>query len=328
MRRLTVPSALITISLINCPVKLDAQYREVTSLAATLEDNLSKLPNRAVAVVDFTDLQGSVTELGRFLAEELSVSLVSSNPHLRVIDRTHLKALLQEHKLAATGIIDPATARKLGEIAGVQILVTGTITPFGDAVRCAVKALDTETAEIFAVGTAEIPRTRGIEDLLSRGLSSDAGAVSSPSLAVHSTPGESSPHGAASFQWRESHQFSFALIACKLRGELLTCSLQITNQGKDRQLGLATSWGNLKTRVISELGNEFVAERMQLGSETNKVVHDTTSSGVPMIAETRFSSVPPRLSSISLLEITCLDYDAFGVARETFSIQFRDVPVN
>jgi TolB-like protein len=244
MRVLTVPSALITISLINCPMKLDAQYREVTSLAATLEDNLSKLPNRAVAVVDFTDLQGSVTELGRFLAEELSVSLVSSNPHLRVIDRTHLKALLQEHKLAATGIIDPATARKLGEIAGVQILVTGTITPFGDSVRCAVKALDTSTAEIFGAATTEIPRTKGIEDLLSRGLASEPASArpSKPStLSQSAATVESWPDRLASFEPRETHEFSFALIGCKQSGEVLTCSLKITNRGTDRVLELATS---------------------------------------------------------------------------------------
>jgi len=55
------------------------------------------------------DLQGNVTELGRFLAEELSGALVNDSRGFRVIDRAHLKAILQEHKLAATGLIDPQT---------------------------------------------------------------------------------------------------------------------------------------------------------------------------------------------------------------------------
>ncbi len=36
---------------------------------------------------------------------------------VKVIDRTHLKAILHEHKLASTGLIDPQTARQLGRIA-------------------------------------------------------------------------------------------------------------------------------------------------------------------------------------------------------------------
>jgi len=152
-----------------------AQDKEVKVLASTLAEILAKTPKKTVAVVDFTDLQGNVTELGRFLAEELSVALASTDKGAEVIDRTHLKALLQEHKLAATGLIDPATARKLGEIAGMQILVTGTLTPFGDTARCSIKALDTGTARIMGAATAEIPRTKAIEDMLNRGVTPSPG---------------------------------------------------------------------------------------------------------------------------------------------------------
>jgi hypothetical protein len=37
-------------------------------------------------------------------------------------------------KLASSGIIDPATARKLGEVAGVDCLVSGSLTLLGDSV--------------------------------------------------------------------------------------------------------------------------------------------------------------------------------------------------
>ena len=86
------------------------QDKEIKALASTLAENLAKTPNKSVAVVDFTDLQGNVTELGRFLAEEISVALANTDRGIEVIDRTHLKALLREHKLASTGVIDPATA--------------------------------------------------------------------------------------------------------------------------------------------------------------------------------------------------------------------------
>src|SRR6185436_13560066 len=144
--------------------------REVQAAADAVSEKLAAAGKRSVAVVDFTDLQGEPTELGRFLAEEISVALVSSSRPLEVVDRTHLKVLVQENKLSATGLIDPATAKKLGQIAGVDALVTGTLTPFGDTVRLTLKVLDTATARIVAATTAEIPKTKAIEELLARSL--------------------------------------------------------------------------------------------------------------------------------------------------------------
>src|SRR5262249_33751886 len=99
-------------------------------------------------------------------------------------DRTHLRAILQENKLSASGLIDPATARKLGQITGVEALVTGTITPFGDSVRVVIKVLDTETARIVAASSTEVAKTKTMEELLARDLSgqSNQATVSEPAV--------------------------------------------------------------------------------------------------------------------------------------------------
>src|SRR5712664_187432 len=139
--RLILCLALLTL------VGRSALGQELKQVSPTLAAKIAESGRKRIAVVDFTDLQGNVTELGRYLAEELSGALVNDSRGFRVIDRAHLKSILQEHKLAATGLIDPETARQLGKIAGVDTLVTGTITSaFGDTVRVLVKALDVETA--------------------------------------------------------------------------------------------------------------------------------------------------------------------------------------
>ncbi len=48
-----------------------AYEQEVKQLSAQMAEAIAKSGKKTVAVVDFTDLQGNVTELGRFLAEEL-----------------------------------------------------------------------------------------------------------------------------------------------------------------------------------------------------------------------------------------------------------------
>ena len=147
-----------------------AYEKEIVSLSISMAEKISAAGKKTIAVVDFTDLQGNVTELGRFLPEEFSTALVNTGKGFVVIDRIHLKSILKEHKLSASGIIDPTTARKLGKIAGVQALITGTVTPFGDNVRVTVKILDTETAKIIGASTANIAKTKAIEELLARGI--------------------------------------------------------------------------------------------------------------------------------------------------------------
>ncbi|MGQ0815939.1 MAG: CsgG/HfaB family protein, partial [Gemmatimonadota bacterium] len=126
----TVGMAIIIVILGN-PGWVRAQATEINRVAPTLAKAIAASGAKTVAVADFTDLQGRVTELGRHLAEELSVALVNTEMGLRVVDRGHIRALLDEHKLAAQGIIDPSTAAELGRIAGVEILLTGSISEVG-----------------------------------------------------------------------------------------------------------------------------------------------------------------------------------------------------
>ena len=109
-------SILAIIVLISNPYVLMAYENEVNSLSKSMSEKIVSSGKKTIAVVDFTDLQGNVTELGRFLAEEFSAALVDAGKGFEVVDRTHLKSLLKEHNLSATGLIDPTTARQLGKI--------------------------------------------------------------------------------------------------------------------------------------------------------------------------------------------------------------------
>lgn len=170
MRKIVFTAIIPVILLLLNPNFSTAYEKEIRTISLGLTENIVKAGKKMVAVVDFTDLQGNVTELGRFLAEEFSVSFAGAGKGFEVVDRTHLKSILAEHKLSATGIIDPQTAKKLGQIAGVDALITGTVTPFGDSIRISVKVLDTATAKVIGASAGDIARTKAIEELLSRGI--------------------------------------------------------------------------------------------------------------------------------------------------------------
>ncbi len=177
-RSINVVIVVVIISFIWSIQPVSAYEKEIKAIATGMAEKIIKTGKKSVAVVDFTDLQGNVTELGRFIAEEFSASLLSAGEGFELIDRTHLQSLLKEHKLSTTGLIDPQTARKLGQIAGVEALITGTITPFGESVRLSAKILDAETAKVIGANTGDIPKTEAIKELLGKSITTDTGTES------------------------------------------------------------------------------------------------------------------------------------------------------
>jgi hypothetical protein len=140
----------------------------IAELSKSIVADAAKFQKQKLAVVDFTDLAGNVTELGRFLAEELSVSLVLAGAGLEMVDRTQLNKIFQEQALSFSGAIDPAAVKKVGQIAGVDALIAGTITDLGDTVRLTLKIMATDTGRLISAARTNIPKTGTISMLKER----------------------------------------------------------------------------------------------------------------------------------------------------------------
>lgn len=159
---------------------------EMSGLAAKISKTLATQGYKSVAAIDFTDLQGQPTELGRFLSEELAVEIVSTGG-VSMVDRANIKSILAEHKLTEAGLVDPANAKKLGEFAGVDAILIGNATALDDGIVLMVKAIATSSARIVAAGRIKFPKTSEIQQLLNRGISSSNGVVSTTGSAASST---------------------------------------------------------------------------------------------------------------------------------------------
>jgi TolB-like protein len=168
---------------------------QIKQLAAQLADAISKSGKKTIAVADFTDLDGNVTQLGRFLAEETSSHLAATAgaaKDFQVIDRTQLRATLKRAGLAMNGVLDPQTVGRLGDAAGVQAVVTGTLTPFADHIHLSARVLDESNSAILATSSVDIPRSKDLNDLLAEGGSSapipPAAPATSSAQAAPATP--------------------------------------------------------------------------------------------------------------------------------------------
>ena len=313
-RRFLLIFVLLMIFLLSDSPFLLAYEKEIKSLSSTVAENIVKAGKKTIAVVDFVDLQGNVTELGRFLAEELSVALAGGGKGFEVVDRTHLKTLLKEHKLAETGVIDPSTAKKLGQIAGVDALVTGTITPLSDSVRLSVKILVTATAKMIGASSCDIPKTKAISELIDKPIEGETQAPG-PS-------GPSRPRPTPKYSVKVQ-DFTFQLIEAKSGGDTVNCHILITNNASgDRNLYLEKAYGG--AFIVDNFGNKYEITEILLGTQSS---HGKTGAmqllvgGVPTSAKA-ISNISPKAHKIALLEIRCIENN------QKFKVQFRDIPLN
>lgn len=149
-----------------------AYEAELGVLAKNLVTKLEASGQRSGTVLDFTDLQGSATELGRFLAQELSDKLVGVANTVSFVDRANLQYLLREHKLSMDGLVNPETSRKLGNLIGVDTIVLGSTTPVGDKIRLSVRAIAVDTGRIVASQSETLPTSKDLAQLFHRGVAS------------------------------------------------------------------------------------------------------------------------------------------------------------
>lgn len=143
--------------------ELDEQIRTISD---TFASRLIKTGKKRVTVSNFLDLRGNVTEFGRYLAESFSTQL--SNTDLEIVERNRsmLDDLIAELILTDSKITRPENALKRGEMAGVEYIITGTITILDNTMEITIKALDIEKGTSIAGQKASIKRTDGINNLM------------------------------------------------------------------------------------------------------------------------------------------------------------------
>lgn len=298
-----------------------AQAQTVNNIASQLSKSIVQSGKKTVAVVDFTDLQGHVTEFGRFLAEEFSVALAASPSGFKVIDRTNLKTILQEHKLASTGIIDPQTARKVGEITGVQALVAGTVTPFGDTLRLSVKVLDSETAEIISGVSADMPRNKAIDELLAKGIATGEQTDTSQTVQGEkkSSPASGRPNPAPILPTSAgASDLLLTIQQCVYGNEDVKCWGLATN---NRELSTTINLEDCSHAVDDEGNSHWLALSAGRFTIGEGGIRQRLIPGVPVRFGIRATEVSPKASKLNF--DLCVEWND----RTGYHYLFKDVPI-
>lgn len=86
---------------------------------------------KRIAVVNFEDRVRYGHNIGAGVADMLVTQLVESG-NFMVIERSELDAILKEQGLGQSGLVTPQSAAQVGKLLGVEMIVTGSISEFGE----------------------------------------------------------------------------------------------------------------------------------------------------------------------------------------------------
>ena len=327
MRKHTLHGALIALFCMFATHGIRADDLQLTQITTALLKGIQQTGKKRIAVADFVDLDGRPSRLGKYVAEELSVELTQSANGIEVVDRAHLQAILHEHQLKSEGLLDPETTRELGKLAGVDIVVTGSLTDVGDSIRVLAKALSTDSARIVAASSETLAKTPQIATLLSAETSSSgntADSATAPQPANESGPQKASTLSPTT---RMEHGVRIQLDRCERHSSQVICPFTAEALDKDKDFGMVACNRNVPPNSIVD-GKGIFQEALwfAIGSSRTREgeicdhVSTTLVQNVPVEGEIAFGAVAPEVDRIALLTLV------FGFDNgDNFTLKFRNV---
>lgn len=141
--------------------------RQLDLIADQIVSSLVYSGDSTLAVVDFSNLDGKVSELGRLISEELTTRLFRYRKFL-IIERQLLEKIVREHQFMLSDLSDKRSIIMFGQIAGVQAIISGTLSEFGNYIKINSRIISTINGLIFAVASGEVLKDQSVSNLFNK----------------------------------------------------------------------------------------------------------------------------------------------------------------
>ncbi|MFW5992223.1 MAG: FlgO family outer membrane protein [Halanaerobiaceae bacterium] len=162
---------LLTI-LLTTPVIAENQFlagmEDITqSLIEGLDEELKNGEVHNIAVADFITKDDETTELSKFIAENIIISLTDqANKNIKVLERQRLNSVLEEHDLLTSGILKMDTAEKIGELLGANSIIVGKYYNLDTSIHVIAKIVSVKTGYIYAATQITLEKNETIYSIL------------------------------------------------------------------------------------------------------------------------------------------------------------------
>lgn len=120
-----------------------------------------------IAVLDF-QLQGEKfgnPDMGTIVAEWFITAMVREG-RFDVVERRLLEKVLNEQKLAMTGIVDANSASQIGKVLGVKVIITGSLMKLQNITEINARIIDVENGSIITAENVRALSNSNLQDLV------------------------------------------------------------------------------------------------------------------------------------------------------------------
>lgn len=270
----------------------------VEQLAAQVAKAAPEGKQLRIAVADFPDLQGITSDFGRFVSSRLTTRL-ANNPRFFVIERQRLGQVLAELRFSMSDLVDPAKAKQLGRMVGVEAIVVGTVSDLGNQVELDARIIEIETNRMLLGATTTISKDQVVAQMMQAGRQGPGGPSGPPGPPNGVEP--PAPPGDGKAVSLEG--FIFQPRGCRRQAENVFCGVAFVNTGsEDRSLTLSNAYDPL-SRLIDDRGNQYRAS-IQIGDKRAKPGYELQETFVPQLPTNVVffaESVDPRATRMTVV---------------------------
>lgn len=153
--------ALLGILALSSVYAQDATFDQV--IKAVGEQFSGSLVGNTVAIVGIDAPNVDVSE---YFIDELSLQFVRSGA-VDVANRANLDAIKKEMNFQLSGEVSDESMKKIGEISGASVVISGSLRPMGDKYRLVLRALDVTTAKVLDMSSSYVTPDNVLQSLMS-----------------------------------------------------------------------------------------------------------------------------------------------------------------
>lgn len=139
--------------------------REIDNFTSQILQQLMQNDKKNVAVSEFTDLVGNITDIGKFLTDEVIHHLIISGK-IKVIDRKYFNKILKDNRLPLSNALDPVHVKTLHNLLDIDAIITGTIVDMGTRIKINAHLYNSVSGNIFGAANMESQIDDTIRNLL------------------------------------------------------------------------------------------------------------------------------------------------------------------
>ena len=191
MKRMLIPVLIAAASIVACAPRKSIDTRNEPEYMDSRKSPTSTVdkyrgPKRRIAVVEFDNKTPyGQRELGNS-ATDIIVTELQKTGQFILVEREKVQRILDEQRFQASDLVEPATVAKVGRLLGVNAIVTGAVTQFGQReegveaivyqrrsqiAECTVdiRIVDVETGEILVADSGRGEAKQTVEGVMGLG---------------------------------------------------------------------------------------------------------------------------------------------------------------